>query len=81
MSMITATTWVRRGVAAPFPQRYLIDEDEMNRISQLAKVQLEDAKASLAAAQDRNRKDPVKEERDENAAASISRREKQSTKT
>jgi periodic tryptophan protein 1 len=50
--MITATTWVRRGVAAPFPVKYEIDEDEMNRISQLARLQLEDARQDLKDAQD-----------------------------
>ena len=44
MSMITATTWVPRGFAAPFPSRYQFDEDEYERISQLAKLQLDDAK-------------------------------------
>jgi periodic tryptophan protein 1 len=51
MSMILATTWVRRGVAAPFPQRYEIDEAELGRISKLARLQLEDAQVDLTAAQ------------------------------
>lgn len=50
MSMITATSWVRRGVAAPFPVKYDIDEDEINRISELAKLQLQDAKLDLKEA-------------------------------
>jgi periodic tryptophan protein 1 len=51
MSMITATTWVPRGFAAPFPSRYQFDEDEYDRISKLANLQLEDAKEELAEAQ------------------------------
>lgn len=51
MSMITTSTWVRRGVAAQFPTKYEIDESEMNRISKLAKMQLEDAQGDLSAAQ------------------------------
>jgi periodic tryptophan protein 1 len=51
MSMVLATTWVRRGVAAQFPTKYDIDEAELNRISQLAKLQLEDAQDDLAEAQ------------------------------
>jgi hypothetical protein len=51
-SMITTTAWVRRGVAAQFPTKYEIDEAEMNRISKLARMQLEDAKEGLSAAQD-----------------------------
>ncbi|KAJ5115252.1 hypothetical protein NUU61_001011 [Penicillium alfredii] len=51
-SMITTTSWVRRGVAAQFPTKYEIDEEEMSRISKLARTQLEDAKGDLSAAQD-----------------------------
>ncbi|PGH17116.1 hypothetical protein AJ79_01254 [Helicocarpus griseus UAMH5409] len=64
-SMITATTWVRRGVAAPFPEKYEIDENEINRISELAKLQLEDAKIDLKEAQDKNSKDEMDVEEDE----------------
>lgn len=52
MSMITTSAWVRRGVAAQFPTKYEINEEEMNRISKLARMQLEDAKGELKAAQD-----------------------------
>jgi periodic tryptophan protein 1 len=47
MSMITATTWVPRGFAAPFPTRYNVDEAELDRIAQLARLQLDDAKEDL----------------------------------
>ncbi|KAF2467571.1 WD40 repeat-like protein [Lindgomyces ingoldianus] len=50
MSMITATTWVPRGFAAPFPSKYVFDEDEYDRISKLAKLQLDDAKEDLEEA-------------------------------
>lgn len=49
--MITATTWVPRGFAAPFPEKYQFDEDEFERISQLAKLQLDDAKEDLEEAE------------------------------
>ncbi|KAJ9227421.1 hypothetical protein DTO169C6_62 [Paecilomyces variotii] len=52
MSMITATSWVRRGVAAQFPTKYEIDEEEIGRISKLAKMQLEEAQGDLKAAQE-----------------------------
>lgn len=52
MSMITATTWVPRGFAAPFPTRYQFDDDEYERISKLANLQLEDAKEELEEAQE-----------------------------
>ncbi|GIK02146.1 hypothetical protein Aspvir_006189 [Aspergillus viridinutans] len=49
-SMITTTAWVRRGVAAQFPTKYEIDEEEMDRISKLARMQLEEAQGDLDAA-------------------------------
>jgi periodic tryptophan protein 1 len=55
--MITATSWVPRGFAAPFPTKYTFDEEEFKRIAELAKLQLDDANEELdearnAAAQD-----------------------------
>ena len=47
MSMITASLWVSRGAAAQFPERYDINEEELSRISKLAKLKLEDAKEDL----------------------------------
>jgi len=48
--MVLATTWVRRGIAAPFPKKYEIDEAELGRISKLARLQLEDAQKELTTA-------------------------------
>ena len=50
MSMITATAWVPRGFAAPFPTKYEFNEAEFERISSLAKLQLEEAKEDLETA-------------------------------
>jgi len=47
MSMITTTAWVPRGFAAPFPKKYEFDEEEFERIAELAKLQLDDAKEDL----------------------------------
>ena len=47
MAMITASLWVPRGAAAAFPTKYDVDEEELSRISKLAKMQLEDAKQDL----------------------------------
>lgn len=52
MSMITAAQWVPRGFAAPFPQKYKLDESEFERIAELAKLQLDDAEEDLKEAQD-----------------------------
>ncbi len=51
MSMITATTWVPRGFAAHFPTKYTFDEEEFERIAELAKIQLDDANEELEQAQ------------------------------
>ena len=52
MSMITATIWVARGAAAAFPTKYDIDEDELARISKLAKLKLDDARDDLNDAEE-----------------------------
>ena len=49
--MITATAWVPRGFAAQFPQKYEFNQDEFDRISKLAKLQLEEAQEDLAEAE------------------------------
>lgn len=54
MSMITALGWVPRGHAAQFPTKYILDDEEVSRISQLAKLQLEDAQEDLDEARAHN---------------------------
>lgn len=61
-SMITTSTWVRRGVAAQFPTKYEIDEEEMGRISELARMQLEDAQGDLNAAREGKADDEAMDE-------------------
>lgn len=51
MSMITATAWVPRGFPIEFPSRYELDDEELERVSNLAKLRLEDAKEDFEAAQ------------------------------
>ncbi|OAA73154.1 transducin family protein [Cordyceps fumosorosea ARSEF 2679] len=53
MSIITAAQWVPRGFAAPFPQKYTLDEAEYERIAELAKLQLDDAEEDLKEAQEK----------------------------
>ena len=55
-SMITSTAWVPRGFAAPFPTKYQFDEEEFERIANLAKLQLDDAKEDLEEAQENEEK-------------------------
>ena len=67
--MITATTWVPRGFAAPFPSRYVFDEDEYARISKLAKLQLDDAKEDLEEAQNEKKQKSKSKELASNTTA------------
>ncbi|KAK4698087.1 periodic tryptophan protein 1, partial [Lecanoromycetidae sp. Uapishka_2] len=64
MSMITASLWVPRGAAAAFPTKYEVDEDELARISKLAKLQLEDANEDLDAAKNGHQDKHESEESD-----------------
>lgn len=52
--MITTSTWVPRGFAAPFPHKYNFDEEEFERIASLAKLNLDDANDDLEEAQAKN---------------------------
>ncbi|KAI2473524.1 WD40 repeat-like protein [Annulohypoxylon bovei var. microspora] len=61
-NMITTSTWVPRGFAAPFPSKYDFDEDEFERIANLAKLKLDDANEDLQDAQeDGDEEDETKE--------------------
>lgn len=62
--MTLATTWVRRGVAAQFPTKYQVDEAELDRISRLARLQLEDAQEDLENSQNPKRDDEESEDGD-----------------
>lgn len=57
MSMVTATAWVPRGFAAPFPTKYEFDEAEFDRIAKLAKLQLDDAQEDLEEAEEAAKND------------------------
>ena len=45
-----AQTRVRRGVAAQHPQKYVLDDQELERVSALARIELEDARKELEKA-------------------------------
>jgi len=42
---------VKRGAAKSNPQKYILDDQELQRVSALARIELEDAKAELQRAQ------------------------------
>ena len=50
-NLISAVAWVRRGVAAQNPTNYVLDDKELERISSLAHIELEDARLELERAQ------------------------------
>ena len=66
MSMITATTWVPRGYAAQFPEKYDFSPEEYDRISRLAKLQLEDAQEDLEEAQQQQQDQKAKKKKSTN---------------
>lgn len=41
---------VKRGVAASHPRKYVLDENELERVSALARIELEDARKELERA-------------------------------
>ncbi|KAG6828536.1 hypothetical protein H0H92_007614 [Tricholoma furcatifolium] len=49
-SLISAVAWVRRGVSAQHPQKYVLDNQELERVSALARIELEDARVELERA-------------------------------
>ena len=49
-NLISAVSWVRRGVSAQYPQKYVLDDKELERVSALARIELEDARIELERA-------------------------------
>lgn len=49
--MISSSCWVPRGFASEFPEHYDLDDAEMERISKMAQLELDDAKDDLQNAQ------------------------------
>ncbi|KAL4261278.1 Periodic tryptophan protein 1 [Pleurotus pulmonarius] len=49
-NLISAVSWVRRGVAEQHPSKYVLDDKELERVSTLARIELEDAKLELERA-------------------------------
>jgi len=49
-SLISAVAWVRRGVSAQHPSKYVLDDNELERVSALARIELEDARVELERA-------------------------------
>lgn len=50
--MISSSCWVPRGFASEFPEKYELDDAEMERITAMANLELSDAKEDLAQAEE-----------------------------
>lgn len=49
--MISTNCWAPRGFASEFPEKYELDDEEIERINAMAKLQLDDAKQELEEAE------------------------------
>lgn len=60
--MISSSCWVPRGFASEFPEKYELNDEEMERIQQLASLELNDAKENIAQFKDQiDQDDDLKE--------------------
>lgn len=49
-SLISAVAWIPRGAALANPRKYVVDEAELERVSALARIRLDDARMDLELA-------------------------------
>jgi hypothetical protein len=49
-NLISCVSWVRRGVSAQNPSKYVLDDKELERVSALARIKLDDARVELERA-------------------------------
>ena len=49
-NLISAVAWVKRGVAVSHPHKYVLDDNELQRVSALARIELEDARVEMERA-------------------------------
>lgn len=62
--MISSSCWVPRGFASEFPEKYELDDAEMERITQMAKLELDDAREELAEAQQEQKNSQFQDQAD-----------------
>lgn len=62
--MISSSCWVPRGFASEFPEKYELDDAEMERITQMAKLELDDAREDLAEAQQEQKNSQLHDQAD-----------------
>lgn len=66
--MISAAQWVPRGAAAEYPIKEEIDEIELNRISEQAKIEIDEARMDLSATKGEEAKPSSMDSEDEELA-------------
>lgn len=49
-SLVSSVAWVKRGISARSPAKYVLDDKELERVSHLAHIELEDARVELQKA-------------------------------
>jgi len=49
-NLISAVAWVKRGASAQHPTKYVLDDQELQRVSALARIELEDARVEMERA-------------------------------
>ncbi|KAG1801171.1 transductin family protein/WD-40 repeat family protein [Suillus variegatus] len=49
-NLISCVSWVKRGISAHQPSKYVLDEKELERVSTLARIELEDARIEMERA-------------------------------
>ncbi|KAJ3968371.1 WD40-repeat-containing domain protein [Lentinula raphanica] len=50
LTLISSISFIKRGVARPNPEKYVLDDRELERVSALARMELEDAQVELRRA-------------------------------
>lgn len=60
--MISATAWVPRGFASEFPEQYELNDEEMERIEAMSKLNLSEAKSDLKEAEEEVEEEEQNEE-------------------
>lgn len=64
-NLISCAAWVQRGVAVQHPKKYNLDESELERVSALARIDLEDVREEMERATEAAKKMGRGEEEDE----------------
>lgn len=56
--LISAVAWVKRGVATQHPEKYVLDEKELQRVSALGRIEIEELEKAHEAIKALDRDEP-----------------------